>query len=422
MTTARTVRGVLPLIGDTPLVQVTHLDTGPCELWLKLESANPGGSIEDRSARAMIDAAEASGALRPGGHIVEATAGDAGLGLALVAALRGYRLTLVVPDTTSQEKVLHLKALGARCVLTRSDVGTGHPQHHQDLAQRIARDEGAWYVNQLENPADPRAHEETTAPEIWAQMDQRLDAVVCGVGSDGTITGLSRYFAKVAPAVELIRAGAGGAYAVSDHEALAVVRELLRAEGILAGASSGVLVAAALRWCRDQTQAKRVVTFVCDSGGKDLSKAYDDAWMDEPGPSQRPATGDLRDLVARRARDGHVIFVAPDDSLSVAYARMRASDVSQLPVLEGKKLVGIIDESDLLLALLGDAARGAAAFERPVYEVMSPQVEALPPTAGVHQLLPLFDRGMVGIVVDGDELLGLVTRVDLLNYLRRRVG
>jgi cystathionine beta-synthase len=451
----------LPLIGETPLVKVTHLDTGPCELWLKLESANPGGSIKDRCGRSMIDAAEASGELAPGGHIVEATAGNTGIGLALVAALRGYKLTLVLPDRMSQEKVLHLKALGARCILTRGDVGKGHPQHYQDVAQRIAREEGAWYVNQCENPANPRAHEETTGPEIWMQTEGRLDAVVCGVGSGGTITGLSRYFATVAPDVEMILADPVGsvladyvrtgkvgkagswlvegigedfippicdlsrvkrAYSISDNEAFAVVRELLREEGILAGTSSGVLIAAALRWCREQSDAKRVVTLVCDSGGKYLSKVYNDAWMDEQGITHRPATGDLRDLVARRARDGHVIFVAPDDTLSVAYARMRASDVSQLPVLEGKKLVGIIDESDLLLAALGDAARGAASFERPVAEVMSPEVETLPPTAGVHQLLPLFDRGMVGIVVDKGELLGLVTRVDLLNYLRRRAG
>jgi cystathionine beta-synthase len=462
MTAPRTSAGVLPLIGDTPLVQVTHLDTGPCELWLKLESANPGGSIKDRCGRSMIDAAEQSGELKPGGHIVEATAGNTGLGLALVAALRGYKLTLVLPDTMSQEKVLHLKALGAQCVLTRSDVGKGHPQHYQSIAPRIARETGAWYVNQCENAANPRAHEETTGPEIWAQMDHRLDAVVCGVGSGGTITGLSRFFARVAPGVEMILAdpvgsvvadfvrtgkvGTAGswlvegigedfippicdlsrvkkAYSISDNEAFAVVRQLLRAEGILAGTSSGVLIAAALRWCREQTEPRRVVTLVCDSGGKYLSKAYNDTWMDEHGLTQvRPATGDLRDLVARRARDGHVIHVGPEDTLAVAYARMRASDVSQLPVLDGKKLVGIIDESDLLLALLGDAARGAASFQRPVVEVMSLEVETLAPTAGVHQLLPLFDRGMVGIVVDGDELLGLVTRVDLLNYLRRRAG
>jgi cystathionine beta-synthase len=458
---ARTTSGVLPLIGETPLVKVTHLDTGPCELWLKLESANPGGSIKDRCGRSMIDAAEASGELEPGGHIVEATAGNTGIGLALVAALRGYKLTLVLPDRMSQEKVLHLKALGAQCILTRGDVGKGHPQHYQDVAERIAREQGAWYVNQCENAANPRAHEETTGPEIWMQTEGRLDAVVCGVGSGGTITGLSRYFATVAPDVEMILADPVGsvladyvrtgkvgkagswlvegigedfippicdlsrvkrAYSISDSEAFAVVRELLREEGIFAGTSSGVLIAAALRWCREQEDAKRVVTLVCDSGGKYLSKVYNDAWMDEQGITHRPATGDLRDLVARRARDGHVIFVAPDDTLSVAYARMRASDVSQLPVLEDKKLVGIIDESDLLLAALGDAARGAASFERPVAEVMSLEVETLPPTAGVHQLLPLFDRGMVGIVVDKGELLGLVTRVDLLNYLRRRAG
>lgn len=458
---ARTAVGVLPLIGDTPLVQVTHLDTGPCELWLKLESANPGGSIKDRIGRSMIDAAEAAGALAPGGHIVEATAGNTGLGLALVAALRGYKLTLVIPDKMSQEKVLHLKALGARCILTRSDVGKGHPQHYQELAARIARDEGGWYVNQFENPANPLAHERTTGPEIWAQTGGRLDAVVCGVGSGGTLTGLSRYFARTAPAVELVLADPVGsvlagyvrtgqigkagswlvegigedfvppicdlsrverAYSIEDHEAFATVRQLLRAEGILAGTSSGVLIAAALRWCREQTTARRVVTFVCDSGGKYLSKAYNDSWMDEQGLSARPATGDLRDLVARRAREGSVIWVSPDDTLSVAYARMRSSDVSQLPVLEGRRVVGIVDESDLLIAALGDAASGQASFARPVRDFMSTEVEVLPPTAGVHQLLPMFDRGLVGIVVDGDELLGLVTRVDLLNYLRRRAG
>jgi cystathionine beta-synthase len=419
MTAGARTTGVLPLIGDTPLVRVTRLDTGPCELWLKLESHNPGGSIEDRVARAMIDAAEASGELKPGGHIVEAAAGNLALGLALVAAVRGHKLTLIVSDKVNQDTILQLKALGARCVITRGDVEPGHPQHAQELARRIARDEVGWLADHLANPAGARAHEATTGPEIWAQTDGRLDAVVCGLDAGGSQVGLSRYFAQVDPGVQVIGADAA---AIPDGEAFAVVRELRRAEGVLAGTSSGALIAAALRWCRAQPEPRRVVALVLDSGGRHLSAAYNDQWLDEQGLSVRPATGDLRELVARRAREGGGIYVGPDDTLAVAYARMRSSDVSQLPVLEGKRLVGIVDESDMLLAALGDAARGAASFARPVREVMSPAVQTLAPTAGVHQLLPLFDRGMVGIVVDGDELLGLVTRVDLLNYLRRRAG
>src|SRR5687768_15186306 len=201
---------LIELIGNTPLVRVSCFDTAGSELWLKLESNIPGGSIKDRIGLSMITAAEQDGRLQPGGHIIEATAGNTGLGLALVAALRGYRLTLVVPDKMSQEKVTHLKALGAEVLWTRSDVGKGHPAYYQDMAQRIAGETGAFYVNQFENPANPLAHERTTAPEIWEQTGHRLDAVVCGVGSGGTITGMSRYFGAVAPDVEIVLADPKG--------------------------------------------------------------------------------------------------------------------------------------------------------------------------------------------------------------------
>src|SRR5246127_4909401 len=188
------------LIGNTPLVQVTRLATGPCQLFLKLESQNPGGSIKDRIGRSMIEAAERDGRLQPRGTIIEATAGNTGLGLALVATLKGYRLILVVPDKMSREKIFHLKAMGAEVVMTRSDVVKGHPAYYQDLAQRIASEiPGAVFVNQFANPANPRAHEMTTAPEIWNQMDCDIDAVVVGVGSGGTLTGISRFFARVSP-------------------------------------------------------------------------------------------------------------------------------------------------------------------------------------------------------------------------------
>src|SRR5262245_49778941 len=289
--TAPIARGMRELIGGTPLVQVTCFDTAGSELWVKLESHNPGGSIKDRIGLSMITAAERDGRLAPGGHLIEATAGNTGLGLALVAALRGYKLTLIIPDKMSQEKVTHLKALGARVIWTRSDVGKGHPAYYQDMAERIARESGALYVNQFENPANPLAHETTTGPEIWEQMGGRLDAVVCGVGSGGTLTGLSRYFARIAPGVEMVLADPKGsvlagyvatgtvgiagswlvegigedfvppicdlsrvrsAYIVDDAEAFATVRTLLAKAGILAGSSSGTLIAAAVRYCRDR--------------------------------------------------------------------------------------------------------------------------------------------------------------------------
>src|SRR6201996_7833406 len=197
MTSPPICNNVLDMIGHTPLIAVRHIDTGPCELFLKLENQNPGGSIKDRVGLYLIQAAERAGQISPGGTLIEATAGNTGLGLALVAAQKGYRLLLVIPDKMSQEKIFHLKAMGAEVVMTRSDVGKGHPDYYQDKAARIASETpGAFYINQFTNPANPRAPKETTAPETWAQMDHRLDAVICGVGTGGTLAGLTHYFWK----------------------------------------------------------------------------------------------------------------------------------------------------------------------------------------------------------------------------------
>src|SRR5258706_537738 len=196
--------GVLRLIGQTPLIEITRLDRGCCRLFVKLEGQNPGGSIKDRPALSMVTAFERDGLLRPGGTLVEATAGNTGLGLALVAALKGYRQSRTILDKMSREKILHLKAMGAEVVMTRSDVGKGHPDYYQDLAQRIASETpGAVYVNQFSNPANPLAHETSTAPEIWNQMDGDVDAVICGVGSGGTLTGLSPFLARGSPKTDV---------------------------------------------------------------------------------------------------------------------------------------------------------------------------------------------------------------------------
>ena len=187
---AQNFTNVLEMIGNTPLIAVRHLDTGRCELFLKLENQNPGGSIKDRIGLYLIEAAERDGKIKPGGTLIEATAGNTGLGLALVAGQKGYRLLLVIPDKMSQEKIFHLKAMGAEVQLTRSDVSKGHPEYYRDVAERLARETpNSFYVNQFGNPANPKAHEETTGPEIWNQTGKRLDAVVCGVGTGGTHDG-----------------------------------------------------------------------------------------------------------------------------------------------------------------------------------------------------------------------------------------
>jgi cystathionine beta-synthase len=451
---------VLDLIGNTPIVKAQHLDVGPCELYLKLESANPGGSIKDRIGLSMITAAEERGDLKPGATLVEGTAGNTGLGLALVAQQKGYRLLLVVPDKMSREKIFNLKAMGAEVVLTRSDVAKGHPEYYQDLAARIASETpGAYFINQFGNPDNPAAHEFGTGPEILEQMGGELDAIVFGCGSSGTMTGLSRAFAKASPNTELVLADPVGsilteyinqgtlseksgswlvegigedflppisdfsrvkrAYGISDRESFLTARELLAKEGILGGSSTGTLLAAALRYCREQTTPKKVLVFVCDTGNKYLSKMYNDYWMLDNGFVDRPQHGDLRDLILRPYSQKDTVVVAPTDLLTTAYQRMKLYDVSQLPVMEGEKLVGIIDESDVLLHVYGDEAR----FGDPVSTAMVSKLERLDVKSPIEALLPVFDRGQVAIVTDKatDKFLGLITRIDLLNYLRRRV-
>lgn len=450
-------RSVLELIGHTPLIETTRLSPGPCRLFLKLEFFNPGGSIKDRPALAMIEDAERSGRLKPGGTIVEATAGNTGLGLALVAAAKGYRLIIVLPDKMSREKVFHLKAMGAEVVMTRSDVGKGHPDYYQDKAAAIAaQTPGAIFINQFGNPANPRAHETSTAPEIYEQLDRRVDAVVCGVGSSGTLTGLSRFFARVSPQTEIVLADPAGsiladtvagrkpgplgswlvegigedflppiadfsqvhhAYAIPDGESFAAARELLKKEGVLAGSSTGTILAAALRYCREQTGEKRVVALVPDSGNKYLSKMFNDSWMEDQGFVKKPHTGDLRDIIARRYDLGAAIVLSPDDTLNTAWQRMKLYDISQLPVLREGRPIGILDESDLLVAVADHPER----FYAPVRSAMSSNLQTLPVSAKIPELLDVFEKGYVAVVVDGDKFLGIVTRIDLINDLRQKV-
>ena len=448
---------LLDLIGKTPMVEVTRIDTGPCRLFLKLEAQNPGGSIKDRIALSMIAAAEAEGFLKPGGTIVEATAGNTGLALTLVGQAKGYKVLLVIPDKMSKEKIQHLRAMGADVRLTRSDVDHGHPEYYTDMAERLAQQiPGGFFVNQFANVANSEAHVQTTGPEIWEQMDHDVDAYVAGIGSGGTITGVAQYLKSQGSTAQIILADPVGsvlagivndgvpspegsytvegigqnfvpdtadmslidkAYSIPDSEAISTVRDLLLKEGILAGSSSGTLIAAALRWCREQTEPKRVVTFVCDTGAKYLSKVYNDAWLADQGLGERELHGDLSDLITRKYENGDVVVAGPDDTLDTAFKRMRGADVSQLPIIQDGRLVGILDESDIVHVMNTDEITRKERFSKPVGSVMTRDLDTVQVGEPLDALIPLFDRDRVALVLDGERFVGLIARVDLINHL-----
>ena len=425
---------LLNLIGNTPMLKLSSVDTGVCELFVKLESQNPGGSIKDRIGLSIIEQAEESGELKEGGTIIEATAGNTGIGLALVAALKGYKIILVIPDKMSREKILHLEGLGAEIILTRSDVPEGHPEYYHDVARKVASETpGSFLANQFSNPANPYAHRTTTAPEIWDQMNGDLDAVVAGVGSGGTITGLAEFFKEQDESISIVAAdpensivadavikgsysydggswlveGVGedfipdnlnlslidDAVTVTDKEAFEVLQVLLQEEGILGGSSTGTLVAGAIKWCQKQKEPKKVVTFICDTGNKYLSKAFNKSWLHDNNLLDQEKEGNLSDLINRRADKGEMITVSPSNTLLIAYNRMRSADISQIPVLDGEDLLGILDEEDLLLSV----AKDQAAFSNPVTEIMTDKLDVLQVNASNEELLAILSEGKVAI-------------------------
>jgi len=449
---------VLDLVGNTPVLKTHTIDTGLCDLFLKLESQNPGQSIKDRIALTMIEKAHQEGKLKRGSHIIEATAGNTGISLALVASQMGYEITVVVPDKMSEGKIAHLRAMGAQVIMARSDVEKGHPEYYQEVAERVAKEHGWFFVNQFSNEANVAAHYTSTGPELWQQMGGQLDAIVMGVGSGGTITGVGRFLKEQYPEIEIILADPEGsvlaplinegkqvqagswlvegigedfvpsitdlnlatkAYWISDKESFEVARELLSCEGILVGSSTGTLVAAALRWCKEQTQPKRIATFACDHGSKYLGKMFNDFWMMDQGFIARDNHGDLRDLISRRHDIREDYTLAPNLPVIQAIKIMRMYDISQMAVLDAKGHVqGILDESDILLAVTGDAEH----FRRPVSDFMTTKLSTLSPDASIDQLIPLFSEDKVAIVIDdNNDFLGLITKIDLINHLRKQL-
>lgn len=444
---------VLSMIGNTPVLSLQGFDTGPCTLYAKLEFMNPGGSIKDRIARVMIEDAEASGVLKPGMSVLEATAGNTGFGLALVCRQKEYPLTLVMPDKMSMEKIATLRAMGVDIRVTRSDVEKGHPEYYQDLALRLADEQNAFFINQFGNSSNVKAHRNSTGPEIWSQLDGQVDAFVCGVGTGGTLTGVGGYLKEQNPACQVILGDPAGsiladyinkgemneagkwlvegigedfipsicdisladrAYTVTDTEAFSTVRQLLMTTGISAGTSTGVLLTAALRFCQEQTEPLNVVTLFPDSGARYVSKVFNDDWLIDQGLVRRPVENNLLDLIPHRYADHTTVVVGPADLLNTALTRAKLHSISQLPVMEDDNLVGIIDEWDMLQAVYRDPD----AFRRSVSDFMMTDLEVVDVHAGIDSLMPVFEKDRVAIVMDDKHFLGIITRIDLINYLR----
>jgi len=450
---------VLDTIGNTPLVRLNRVATGVrCTVLAKLEFLNPGGSVKDRIGLAMIEAAEREGRLKPGGTIVEATSGNTGAGLAIAAAVRGYKCIFVMPDKMSLEKVRLLRAFGARVVVTPTAVEPSDPRSYYSVSKRIvAETPNSLLANQYHNPMNPESHYRTTGPEIWQQTAGHLAALVTGMGTGGTISGTGRYLKEQNPHVKVIGVDPIGSLLydtwrmgrvpdepflktykvegigedflpgttdmrvvdevvqVSDKESFLMTRRLVREEGIFCGGSSGSAVAGLLKSPIVQAldQDDLVVVILPDSGSRYLSKVFDDEWMRECGFLET-AWGEARvvDVLKTKVRRP-LIAAAPADRVREIIGRMKMHDISQMPVLTDGKLVGMINESTLLTQM---ATPGGSADES-IAPIVNRQVTTVSSDMGLEAVMGLFGSSQAVVVVDNEQVVGILTKIDLIDYL-----
>jgi cystathionine beta-synthase len=444
---------VTDLIGNTPIVRLRRMmevERLPCVLAMKMETTNPGGSSKDRPALEMILAAERDGSLRPGGTIVEPTSGNTGVGLAIVAAQRGYRCVFVMTDKTAPEKVSLLRAYGAEVVVCPVAVQPDDPQSYYKVAERLTTERDAFRPNQYANPSNPAAHEKTTGPELWRQTAGRITHFVAGAGTCGSLTGTALYLKEQNPAIKIIAAdpvgsvfsgGSGRPYlvegvgedffpdawapelydeviAISDEESFLTARRVSQVEGILIGGSGGMAVAAAIKVARRAEPDDIVVVFNPDSGRGYLSRVFDDEWMANYGFLREcdQCVGAVLDT--RSPTLDSLLYVSPNETVRVAIERMRANGVSQLPVCKNTppfaaaEISGSVDELELMEAIF----REPSVMDTAVEKVMGPKL----PTVGVGQQLEkaigMLETAPALLVLSGGRPLSVLTRTDILSY------
>ncbi len=463
----QTYQNILQTIGRTPLVQLNHVVAGAGlgKIFAKVESLNPGGSVKDRIALSIIEEAERQGTLKPGGTIVESTSGNTGAGLALAAAVKGYKCVFVMPDKMSEEKVRYLRAFGARVIITPTAVPPDDPRSYYNVAKRIvAETPNSILANQYHNPANPAAHYRTTGPEIWEQTAGQIDVWIAGMGTGGTITGTARYLKERNPNLKVVGVDIVGSLLydtwklghvpnepflktykiegigedfvpstldlslidevvqVNDRESFLMARRLVREEGIFSGGSSGSAVAGVLKSqiVRALRSDQMAVVLLPDSGDRYLSKLYDDNWMRENGFLSNGWSGNhVADLLNRPDRID-LVTARSDDRMSAVIALMKEYDISQVPVVDAQgKLVGIVTEVDLLEHLLHGGHEHDPA--ETIAAIVNPNVVTVNTGTSLESVLTNFERGKVVIVVDGDRPLGILTKIDLIDLMARQI-
>ncbi len=446
---------VLEAVGRTPLIRLRRLAAGlPSTIYVKAEMFNPGGSVKDRIALSMIEAAERAGELRPGGVIIEATAGNTGVGLAQAAAVKGYRLIVVLPDKMSEDKVRLLKAYGAEVVVTPTAVPPDSPESYNGVADRLAREiPGAWRPNQFANRENPATHYRSTGPEIWEQTGGRIGVFVAGMGTGGTISGVGRYLKERNPDILVVGADPEGSILsgdsprpylvegigedfvprtfdrpvvdemvrISDRESFRTARRLAREEGMLAGGSSGTAVAAALRVAQRLPAPRLVVALLPDTGRNYLSKCHSDDWMREHGfwdgpAGERITVGEV--LQAKQVLPP-LVAVSPRDRLRRAVQLMHTYNISQLPVMDGGRAVGCLNESTVMKLVFD----GIDLVNQEVSAVMGRPLPELDAAVEVSEAYRLFLAGAPAVLVTRAGLgEGVITRMDVIDRMIVRNG
>jgi cystathionine beta-synthase len=422
----------------------------------KLEYMNPGGSVKDRIAFQIIADAEAAGDIKPGGTIVEATSGNTGAGLAMAAAVKGYKCIFVMPDKMSDEKIRALRAYGAKVVITPTNVAPEDPRSYYSVARRIANETpNAFYANQYHNQSNPRAHYQTTGPEIWQQLEGKVDAFISAAGTGGTISGTGKYLKEHNPDCRIIAADPIGsvyydyfytgkmppAYSykvegfgedflpttmhfdfvdevvrVTDKECFDTARRLVREEGLYTGGSAGGAVAAAIKYAERIDRHVNIVTILCDSTSRYLSKFFDDEWMRENGfLNEDPLSATVGDILARRKQTAIFSASLKDSVLSVIES-LTSRSISQVPVLDNGRIVGIVGERDLLSFLIegGDASR-------PVEDIMKSDFAVVETVNKIGMLSQFFTKDLTVLVVDAGKLTGIITKIDYIDFISHRI-